>query len=105
LVHHTIKDKFIKHTIEEIEKHLVQIQRNLPILLNCQFKNWQRQINLLENQEILYGGKSIKKLLHCPTLLNEPKMDSLVMKEEILDQFSLLFRLKRKWILKNSFQF
>jgi hypothetical protein len=53
------KDKFIKHTIEEIEKHLAN-QRNLPILLNCQFKNWQRQINLLENQEILYGGKSIK---------------------------------------------
>jgi hypothetical protein len=32
------------------------------------------------------------KLLHCPTLLNEPKMDSLVMKK-FLDQFSLLFRL------------
>jgi hypothetical protein len=31
------KDKFIKHTIEEIEKHLAN-QRNLPILLNCQFK-------------------------------------------------------------------
>jgi aldehyde dehydrogenase (NAD+) len=82
LVHHTIKDKFIKHTIEEIEKHLVSrgIYRFCSIV---NLKNWQRQINLLENQEILYGGKSIKKLLHFPTLLNEPKMDSLVMKEEI----------------------
>jgi aldehyde dehydrogenase (NAD+) len=38
----------------------------------------------LENQEILYGGKSNQETFYiAPTLLNEPKMDSLVMKEEI----------------------
>jgi aldehyde dehydrogenase (NAD+) len=68
LVHHTIKDKFIKHTIEEIEALGTNPEESTD-LLNCQFKNWQRQINLLENQEILYGNQS--KLLHCPTLLNE----------------------------------
>jgi aldehyde dehydrogenase (NAD+) len=53
------------------------------------FKNWQRQINLLENQNTLWR-KSIKKLLHCPTLLNEPKMDSLVMKEEIFGPIPII---------------
>jgi hypothetical protein len=36
------KDKFIKHTIEEIEKHLVQIQRIYRFCSMCQFKNWQQ---------------------------------------------------------------
>jgi aldehyde dehydrogenase (NAD+) len=38
----------------------------------------------LENQEILFGGQSNKETLYlAPTLLDEPKMDSLVMTEEI----------------------
>lgn len=47
-------------------------------------KNWARLTSMLENQTVLAGGKSTA--LDCyiaPTLLDYPKLDSLVMKEEI----------------------
>lgn len=47
-------------------------------------KNWERQIQLLENQTILYGGESNRDTFYLsPTLLDEPNLNSLVMKEEI----------------------
>jgi hypothetical protein len=67
LVHHTIKDKFIKHTIEEIES-TDKSQRNHLILMVFKVAASDQFIG----ESKLYGGKSIKKLLHCPTLLNEP---------------------------------
>lgn len=98
LVHHTIKDKFIKHTIEEIEKALGTNPEESPDFARIvNLKNWQRQINLLENQEILYGGKSNQETFYiAPTLLNEPKMDSLVMKEEIFGPILPIISFKTK---------
>ncbi|MFV8333294.1 aldehyde dehydrogenase [Flavobacterium sp. GSP14] len=98
LVHHTIKDKFIKHTIEEIEKALgTNPEESTDFARIVNLKNWQRQINLLENQEILYGGKSNQETFYiAPTLLNEPKMDSLVMKEEIFGPILPIISFKTK---------
>jgi aldehyde dehydrogenase (NAD+) len=85
LVHHTIKDTFVKLLIQEIEKALgtnPEESQDYARIINL--KNWQRQLSLLENQTILSGGQSNKETLYlAPTLLDEPKMDSLVMKEEI----------------------
>lgn len=85
LVHHTIKDTFVKLLIQEIEKALgtnPEESKDYARIINL--KNWQRQLSLLENQTILSGGQSNKETLYlAPTLLDEPKMDSLVMKEEI----------------------
>lgn len=85
LVHHTIKDTFVKLLIQEIEKALgtnPEESQDYARIINL--KNWQRQLSLLENQTILSGGQSNKETLYlAPTLLDEPKMDSLVMTEEI----------------------
>ena len=85
LVHHKMKDTFVKFLIQEIEKALGTNPEESPDFARIiNLKNWQRQLSLLENQTILFGGQSNKETLYlAPTLLDEPKMDSLVMKEEI----------------------
>ena len=97
-MHHTVKDKFIKCTIEEIEKALgTNPEESADFARIVNLKNWQRQINLLENQEILYGGISNQETFYiAPTLLNEPKMDSLVMKEEIFGPILPIISYKSK---------
>ena len=85
LVHHKIKDTLVKFLIQEIEKALgtnPEVSPDYARIINL--KNWQRQLNLLENQKILFGGQSNRdSLFLAPTLLDEPEMDSLVMQEEI----------------------
>lgn len=85
LVHHKMKDTFVKFLIQEIEKALGPNPEESPDYARIiNLKNWQRQLSLLENQTILYGGQATQDSLYLsPTLLDEPKMDSLVMKEEI----------------------
>lgn len=85
LVHHKIKDTLVKFIIQEIEKALgtnPEVSPDYARIINL--KNWQRQLSLLENQKILFGGQSNRdSLFLAPTLLDEPEMDSLVMQEEI----------------------
>ena len=85
LVHHKMKDTFVKLLIHEIEKALGTNPEESPDFARIiNLKNWHRQLGLLENQKILYGGQSnIETLYLAPTLLDEPKRDSLVMNEEI----------------------
>ena len=80
-----MKDTFVKFLIQEIEKALGPNPEESPDYARIiNLKNWQRQLSLLENQTILYGGQATQDSLYLsPTLLDEPKMDSLVMKEEI----------------------
>lgn len=85
LVHHKIKDTLVQFLIQEIEKALgtnPELSPDYARIINL--KNWQRQLSLLENQKILFGGQSNRDSLYlAPTLLDEPEMDSLVMQEEI----------------------
>ena len=85
LVHHKMKDTFVKLLIQEIEKALgTNPEESSDFARIINLKNWHRQLSLLENQKILYGGQSnIETLYLAPTLLDEPNRDSLVMKEEI----------------------
>ena len=47
-------------------------------------KNWKRLVALLENETVLWGGKStLEDCYLAPTLLEECQLDSLVMQEEI----------------------
>ena len=84
LVHQKIKADFIKVVIQEIEKALGANPEDSPDFARIiNLKNWQRQVSLLENQTILYGGQSNQDTLFlAPTLLDEPAMDSPVMQEE-----------------------
>ena len=85
LVHHKMKDTFVKFLIQEIQKSLGPNPEESPDYARIiNLKNWERQLTLLEGQKILFGGESNKDSLYlAPTLLDNPSMDSLVMKEEI----------------------
>jgi len=85
LVHQKVKDVFVKFLIQEIQNALGSNPEESPDYARIiNLKNWKRQISLLENQKIIYGGQSNKDSLYVsPTLLDEPKMDSLAMQEEI----------------------
>ena len=98
LVHHEMKDTFVKFLIQEIEKALGQNPEESPDYARIiNLKNWQRQLSLLENQKILYGGQASQDSLYLsPTLLDEPKMDSLVMKEEVFGPILPILSYKSK---------
>ena len=70
---------------KEITKALGQnpeISNDFARIINS--KNWDRQLSLIENQKIIFGGTSNKDTYYmAPTLLDEPKLDSQVMQEEI----------------------
>ena len=85
LVHHKMKSKLVKYLIEEIEKALgenPQESEDFARIINL--KNWERQLSLIENQVILSGGEFNRSDFYlAPTLLDEPKLDSPVMQDEI----------------------
>jgi aldehyde dehydrogenase (NAD+) len=98
LVHHKMKDTLVKFLIQEIEKALGTNPEESPDYARIiNLKNWERQLSLLENQETLFGGKSNKESLYlAPTLLDEPKMDSKVMQEEIFGPILPILSYKTK---------
>ena len=85
LVHEQVKDQFVKQIEVEIGKALGENPEESPDYARIiNLKNWERQLNLLENQKIILGGKSNRNDFYlAPTLLDEPDLKSMVMQEEI----------------------
>ena len=85
LVNAKVKSEFVENLKKEITKALGQnpeISKDFARIINS--KNWDRQLSLIENQKIIFGGTSNKDTYYmAPTLLDEPKLDSQVMQEEI----------------------
>jgi aldehyde dehydrogenase (NAD+) len=85
LVHHSIKPKLIELLKEEIILAYgknPEISSDYPRIINE--KNWKRQLSLIENETLLFGGQSSADDFYlAPTLLDEPSLESLVMQEEI----------------------
>ncbi|MBC7523941.1 MAG: aldehyde dehydrogenase [Flavobacterium sp.] len=85
LVHHKIKTELVAHLKLEIELAYgknPEISTDFPRIVNE--KNWSRLTELLEKETILFGGDTNKNDKYiAPTLLDESKLDSLVMKDEI----------------------
>ena len=85
LVHSKNKNQLIKVLQEEIILAYgasPETSKDYPRIINE--KNWLRLTQFLENQTIIYGGSSTKSTnFLAPTLLDEPKLDSLVMQDEI----------------------
>ena len=85
LVSYKIKSDFI----ELIKKEIIdaygenpETSPDFPRIINQ--KNWNRLTEMLKGESILAGGKSnIQDYYLAPTLLDEPSLDSLVMKDEI----------------------
>jgi len=85
LVHKKIKPQFIEYLKEEIQLAYSENPQNspdYPRIVNE--KNWNRLCQMLIGETILFGGKSAVSDYYLePTLIDEPKQNSLVMKDEI----------------------
>jgi len=85
LVHHKIKEQLVQYLKKEIQNAYgenPEMSNDFARIIN--HKNWLRQISLLENQKLLYGGQINENTLYvAPTLIDEPNFDSKLMQEEI----------------------
>lgn len=85
LVKSNVKEEFIKYLIIEIKKAYSenpQISPDYCRIINR--KNWLRLTSLLENQNIIEGGISNEDDCYlAPTLVDNPSLQSDLMKEEI----------------------
>lgn len=85
LIQKNMKVNFITYLIEEIIKaYGKKIDKSPDFARIINTKNWYRLTNMIQNENVLFGGESDPgKLYIAPTLLEEPDLDSPVMKEEI----------------------
>ncbi len=85
LVHASVKTKLVEALKDELIKAYgenPEISPDYPRIVNE--KNWSRLVQMLENEVILAGGSHSKSdCFLAPTLLDEPKLNSSVMKDEI----------------------
>ena len=85
LVHENVKEQLVNCLINEIQS---QYGEN-PILSDTygkmiSQKQFQSALEKFSEEKVLYGGKfNVETLKIEPTLIDEPSMDSLIMKEEI----------------------
>ena len=85
LIQKNMKVNFISYMIEEIIKaYGKKIDKSPDFARIINTKNWYRLTNMIQGEHILFGGESNASQLYiAPTLLEEPDLDSAVMKEEI----------------------
>ncbi len=85
IVHQAIKPRLIDCLKEEIKNAFGENPEASPDFARIvNEKNWKRQISLLENENIIVGGTSNASDCYLsPTLLDEPRLNSQVMTDEI----------------------
>jgi aldehyde dehydrogenase (NAD+) len=84
-----VSNKIKSTLIELIKKEIIdaygknpETSPDFPRIINQ--KNWNRLTGMLKDESILVGGKSNNQDYYlAPTLLDEPSLDSLAMKDEI----------------------
>ncbi|MCF6224267.1 MAG: aldehyde dehydrogenase [Flavobacteriaceae bacterium] len=85
LIHESVKEQFVAHFKKEVENAYgkdPQKSNDYPRIINS--KNFKRLQLMLSNEDILLGGETMEEDLYvAPTLLNNPDLDSEVMKDEI----------------------
>lgn len=85
IVHHKVKDRLVQAIIKEIEnafgKSIEQSKDYGRIIHKTHFKKLKKS---LQNETLIYSGKLDEaSLFFHPTLVDEPRLDSNLMKEEI----------------------
>ena len=85
LVNDKIKSKLIEALKDEIVlAYTEDTESSQDFARIVNHKNWKRLTSFLENQTIIFGGKTNENDNYiAPTLLDEPKLNSPVMQEEI----------------------
>lgn len=85
LIHKSVKDKFVTYFKTEVRKAYGGYPENatdFPRIINQ--RNFDRLALMLENETFLIGGKTNREDNYiAPTLIDEPSLDSEVMKGEI----------------------
>lgn len=85
LIQKNMKINFISFMMEEITKAYGKKMEKSPDFARIiNTKNWLRLANMIDPERVLFGGETDANALYiAPTLLEEPGLDSPVMKEEI----------------------
>lgn len=85
LIQKNMKVNFISFLMEEIIKaYGKKIEKSPDFARIINTKNWVRLDSMIEREKVIFGGETdASKLYISPTLIEEPSLDSLVMKEEI----------------------
>lgn len=85
LIQKNMKVNFISYLIEEIIKAYGKKTDKSPDFARIiNTKNWYRLTNMIQNENVLFGGEYDANTLYiAPTLIEEPDFDSPVMQEEI----------------------
>jgi len=90
LIHTSVKEKFVTHFKAEIENAYgtnPEDSNDYPRIINQ--RNFDRLAMMLEIENFLVGGKTNREDNYIsPTLINEPSLDSEVMKGEIFGPIS-----------------
>lgn len=85
LVQKDMKKKFVEYLKEEITLAYgenPEVSPDFARIIN--HKNYQRLVNMISSEKILFGGKTDAENCYiAPTLIDEPKLDSLIMNDEI----------------------
>ncbi len=85
LIQERVKSKFIKLVKEEIKNAFgedPQLSPDFTRIINK--KNWQRLVSMIPEDKIAAGGIHDEESLYiAPTLIDEPSLDSEIMKDEI----------------------
>lgn len=85
LVHKSIKEKLVAAILYEIEfaySKNQELSQDFARIINT--KNFERLLQMLEGQNIIFGGDSDSKSLYLsPTIVDEPNLQTKIMQEEI----------------------
>ena len=85
LIQKNMESHFVAYLKEEITKAYGENAVESPDFARIvNEKNWQRLVNMIEPEKVIFGGESdIKDCYIGPTLVKETSLDSPIMKEEI----------------------
>ncbi|WPO78798.1 aldehyde dehydrogenase [Flavobacterium sp. KACC 22761] len=85
LIQKNMKVNFVSFLIDEIlNAYGKKIDKSPDFARIINTKNWLRLDSMIEREKVIFGGETdAEKLYISPTLIEEPALDSPVMKEEI----------------------
>lgn len=103
LVHKSIRLEFTEHLKQEINiayGENPELSPDFTRIINT--KNWERLFNLIEPAKVIFGGQSNKEnCFLAPTLIEEPSLDSEIMKDEIFGPLLPILSYQNTVDLKN----
>lgn len=104
LIQKDMKTKFIDYLKEEITLAYGQNPEESPDFARIiNLKNWDRLVQQIEPEKVLFGGKTdAEELYIAPTLIDEPKLDSLIMKDEIFGPLLPIISYESETDIKNT---